>query len=192
MFLIVGLGNPGREYVETRHNAGSMLADRLAVAYNFRFQKCGHSYLGRAIVSGFDAAIAKPRTYMNLSGRAVVELKELLAVPVEKIIVAYDDCDMLIGRIRIKQGGGSGGHKGIASIGNELGNSGFLRIRLGIGRPASGSMKDYVLEPFDIGEADAVDEMLKSGLRAIETIITDGSSTAMNRFNGIGCQQALK
>ncbi len=186
MFLIVGLGNPGREYEETRHNAGSMLVDRLAVAYNFKFQKCGHSYLGRAVVSGFDAAIAKPRTYMNLSGRAVAELKELLAVPVEKIIVAYDDCDLLLGRIRIKQGGGSGGHKGVASIVNALEDSGFLRIRLGIGRPVSEreGLKDYVLEPFDDDEADALDEMLKSGVAAIETIITDGVATAMNRFNG--------
>lgn len=185
MFLIVGLGNPGREYEETRHNAGSMLADRLAAQYDFRFERCGHSYLGRAVVSGHGAAIAKPKTYMNLSGRAVAELKELLTVPVEKIIVVYDDCDLLLGRIRIKQGGGSGGHKGVASIGNELGDAGFLRIRLGIGRPASGrSLKDYVLAPFDIGEADVVDEMLKSGATAIETIITDGVEAAMNRFNG--------
>lgn len=191
MFLIVGLGNPGREYEDTRHNAGSMLADRFAVAYNIKFERCGHSQLGRAVVSGEGVVVAKPRTYMNLSGRAVKELKELLAVPVETLIVAYDDCDLPLGRIRIKKGGGSGGHKGVASICNALGllDSGFLRIRLGVGRPASGreELKDYVLEPFDDLEADAVEAMLKSGLRAIQTIITDGVDVAMNRFNGTPC-----
>ncbi|MBI5236776.1 MAG: aminoacyl-tRNA hydrolase [Deltaproteobacteria bacterium] len=186
-YLIVGLGNPGREYEQTRHNVGSMLADRLAALYDFRFQNCGHSYLGRAVVSGFDVAVAKPRTYMNLSGRAVVEAQRTLAVPVENIIAAYDDCDLPLGRIRIKEDGGSGGHKGIASIVNALEDSGFLRIRLGIGRPVSEreGLKDYVLEPFNDDEADAVDAMLKNGVAAIETIIKDGAATAMNRFNGV-------
>ncbi|MFQ5736602.1 MAG: aminoacyl-tRNA hydrolase [Thermodesulfobacteriota bacterium] len=187
MFLIVGLGNPGPRYEITRHNAGFMLVDRLAGAGGTpRFKRSRTSLWTEATVAGKEAVLAKPQTFMNLSGEAVAELKEVLQVPVESIIVAYDDCDLPFGRLRLRKNGGSGGHRGIDSIIQSLGSRDFLRVRLGIGRPsppASGDTVSYVLASFSEQEAHGLDRMLERGAASVEAIVAEGIDAAMNKFN---------
>ncbi|MBI5810486.1 MAG: aminoacyl-tRNA hydrolase, partial [Deltaproteobacteria bacterium] len=141
------------------------------------------SLYGRAVVAGREAILIKSRTYMNLSGDAVKEALDSNSLPSESIIVAHDDCDLPLGRIRIRKGGGSGGHRGVASVIERLGTNAFPRVRLGIGRPAEGELHGYVLSPFDPDEEGALDDMLKRATAAVEAIIKDGVGCAMNRFN---------
>lgn len=186
MLLIVGLGNPGARYEATRHNAGFMLVDRMAEGRTVRFTRTGTSLWTKVPVAGREAVLAKPQTFMNLSGEAVAELREAFDVDVGDITVAYDDLDLPFGRIRLKRGGGSGGHKGIDSIIQCLGSREFQRLRLGIGRPSPPSSEDtvsYVLSPFDPGQSHALARMLDAGASSIETIAAEGIGVAMNRFN---------
>ncbi len=183
LFLIAGLGNPGSRYARTRHNVGFMLADRLASASHLKFSSSGESLWAKGAVSGQDALFLKPQTFMNLSGGPVRAFAERFKVREEAIIVAYDDIDLPVGRIRVKRGGGSGGHRGVASIIERLGGREFIRVRLGVGRPVHGDVADYVLSPFSEDEVASLDEMLERGLQAIETIVAQGLDAAMNRFN---------
>ncbi|MEE9543682.1 MAG: aminoacyl-tRNA hydrolase [Thermodesulfobacteriota bacterium] len=184
MLLIVGLGNPGRGYEDTRHNVGFMLVDRLADAHKIVCDKPGwKSYWGSGVIADEEVVLLKPCTYMNLSGDAVVRLTSVLSAPAESVVVAYDDCDLPLGQVRIRAGGGSGGHKGVESITAALNSSSFLRIRLGIGRPDEGELSDYVLAPFDVDEHDRLDGMLSRGAASIEVIIKEGIGSAMNKFN---------
>lgn len=192
MYLIAGLGNPGKVYEATRHNAGFLLVDWLAEAHNIRFKKSGLSQWAEAVISGADVVIVKPQTFMNRSGEAVAELRERYGVPIESILVAYDDCDLLPGRIRVRKGGSTGGHRGIESLASCVGGTEFLRIRLGVGRPAGGeeTLVDYVLTPFGDEELKTLNDMLKRGGACIETILTDGVEAAMNRFNSVAASGA--
>ncbi|MEK7773232.1 MAG: aminoacyl-tRNA hydrolase [Deltaproteobacteria bacterium] len=183
MFLIAGLGNPGSEYEDTRHNVGFMLIDRLAEACGIKFKRSGKALCARGLLAGEDVVLLKPQTFMNLSGEAVARFSGEYRVGAESIVAAYDDCDLPLGRIRIRKGGGSGGHKGVNSIITRLGNGDFARVRLGIGRPFYGDVADYVLSPFEPPEAEALDAMLKRGAGSVEAIITRGIDCAMNIFN---------
>ncbi len=186
MHLIVGLGNPGRQYEVTRHNAGFMLIGRLAEKHGAAFQRSRTCLWAESRVAGHDVVLAMPQTFMNLSGEAVAELKGVLSVPVESIIVAHDDCDLPFGRLRLRKGGGSGGHRGIDSVIQLLGSRDFPRVRLGIGRPALPSTEDtasYVLRPFSVEEAHGLDKLLDRGADSVEAIVADGIDSAMNRFN---------
>ncbi len=185
MLLIVGLGNPGREYEETRHNVGFMLIDRLASARNIKLKRSGSALVGKGTVAGAQAVLMKPLTYMNMSGEAVARFSDFFSIPVESIVVAYDDCDLPLGRIRLKKNGGSGGHKGIISIIDRLSSPGFQRIRLGIGRPDHGDVADYVLSPFTSKERGLLDEMLLRGIESIEVLASVGMEAAMNKFNAL-------
>jgi len=162
-----------------------MLVDRLADVYNLRFAKAGPADICEGGICGRGVIIVKPQTFMNRSGEPLVALLERRPVPVESIIVAYDDCDLPFGRLRVRSGGSTGGHRGIDSISRCLGSTAFLRLRLGIGRPAGAqaSLADYVLSPFDATELHGLDEMLIRGVACIETILTYGITAAMNRFN---------
>lgn len=184
MLLIVGLGNPGREYEETRHNVGFMLIDRLASDRNIKLKRSGAALIGKGTVGGAQAVLMKPLTYMNLSGEAVARFSDF-SIPVESIVVAHDDCDLPLGRIRLKKNGGSGGHKGIISITERLGSPDFQRVRLGIGRPDHGDVADYVLSPFKRDESDFLDEMLTRGIESVEALASFGIDAAMNRFNAL-------
>ncbi len=181
--LIVGLGNPGSEYADTRHNAGFMLVDRLSAEYGIGLSVKGMGARGTGRIAGEDVALLKPLTYMNRSGHAVSELLMVHPAGPEKIIVAYDDCDLPLGKIRIRGAGGSGGHKGLASVMEALGTTDIPRIRLGIGRPVDGDVVDFVLSPFLPDELPAVDAMLGRARDAVETIIACGIGQAMNRHN---------
>ena len=183
MLLIVGLGNPGPAYETTRHNVGFMLVDRLSDICSIEFTRTPSALWGRGRVFGQDAVLLKPQTYMNRSGHAVSEFKAAFPVDTGSIIAAYDDCDLPLGRLRLRKDGGSGGHRGIDSIIEHIGSRNFPRIRLGIGRPLDGDIVDYVLAPFTEDETGALDDMLTRGVSAVEALLTRGIDYAMNCFN---------
>jgi len=186
LLLIVGLGNPGARYEATRHNAGFMLIDRMAGARPHRFTRTGSSLWTKSTVAGRAAVLAKPQTFMNLSGEAVIELIEAFGVDAGDMTVAYDDLDLPFGRIRLKRGGGSGGHRGIESIIQCLGTREFNRLRLGIGRPSPPSSEDtvsYVLSPFSPDQSHGLARMLEAGASSMETLAAEGIDAAMNRHN---------
>ena len=181
MKVIYGLGNPGRRYDHTRHNAGFMVADHLSKKWGIPVKKKKAEVLfGIGKVCGIEAMIAKPQTYMNLSG---LPLSPLRIVP-EDLIVIHDDMDISLGQVRVKKSGGTGGHKGLDSIKGALCSGGFLRVRFGIGRPV-GDMdpSDYVLEPFHGNERDIVQEQIEKAAAAIELCIKGEITKAMNVFN---------
>ncbi|MBI5234295.1 MAG: aminoacyl-tRNA hydrolase [Deltaproteobacteria bacterium] len=184
MFLIVGLGNPGQEYLATRHNAGFLLMDRLSASYGIKVKDkaCG-ALCGRGLIEGHDVALAKPQTYMNRSGSAVADLLDFFGCRLEDLIVISDDCDLALGRIRIRPNGGSGGHRGMASIISILEREDFTRIRLGIGRPLEGDITEYVLSPFMPDEGALLVDMLSRAEGAVAMLVKDGIEQAMNAFN---------
>jgi peptidyl-tRNA hydrolase, PTH1 family len=186
-YLIVGLGNPGREYRETRHNIGFMLADRLAVKLNARFTRlqskalvASANYQERKII------LAKPQTFMNLSGQSVQGLIRFYKLPLTNILIAHDDLDLPPGTIRIRPDGGSAGQKGMNSILERLGTDEFPRLRLGVGRPP-GQMQapDYVLQDFTKSEKTLISDTLDRAVEAVFIFIIDGLDSAMNKYNGI-------
>lgn len=185
-FLLIGLGNPGREYRDNRHNFGFMLIDRLCVRLDAR----GMRLQSKAIVvsshyQGRKLLLAKPQTYMNLSGQSVQGLAHFYKLPLEQLLVAHDDLDLPFGTIRVRPGGGPGGQKGVASAIERLGTRDFARLRLGIGRPP-GRMDpaDYVLQDFSREEMKSVSEILDRAADAALCFVTDGLDKTMNRFNG--------
>jgi len=184
-FLIVGLGNPGREYRENRHNIGFMLIDRLAVELNVRFTRLqSKALVATANYKEFKIILAKPQTFMNLSGQSVQGLIRFYKLPITNLLVAHDDLDLPPGTIRIRPDGGSSGQKGMESIIERLGTDEFPRLRLGIGRPP-GRMEapDYVLQDFPAGEMTVISETLNLAVKAALTFVNEGLDAAMNRFN---------
>ena len=195
MKLIVGLGNPGKAYADTRHNVGFRCINRLAKLYNIPLnQRQCRSRLGIGEIAGAQIILAKPQTFMNLSGKAVSLLVQKFQVPFEDLIVISDDLDLPLGKIRIRQGGSSGGHKGLESIIKSLGSQDFARIRIGIGHP-EGEMPDtvaYVLSSFTPEEKGIIEEAIARVGEAIYCLLTEGVSTAMNRFNSPSPDLPLK
>jgi len=185
LYLIAGIGNPGKVYEATRHNAGFMLVDRFADECGLKFENAGPAVCCRGVICGHDVLIIKPQTFMNRSGEPLAAVLDEHPVATESIIVAYDDCDLPPARLRVRSGGSTGGHRGIESITHALGSADFIRLRLGIGRPPSGvtDLADYVLSPFDADELHGLDGMLARGVDCIKTILAEGVTTAMNRFN---------
>jgi PTH1 family peptidyl-tRNA hydrolase len=184
--LIVGLGNPGIEYQFTPHNLGFLTVDRIAngLGIEVRNRQC-RALTARATVAGEPAVLAKPETYMNLSGLSVRELVAEHQVDVQRdLMVIYDELDLPLGTIRIRQRGSSAGHNGMESILGALGTEEFLRIRLGIApdRKVADSVK-YVLTPFRKAQFELVDEVLDTAAQAVEMILKEGPAAAMNRFN---------
>lgn len=184
-FLIVGLGNHGREYRDNRHNIGFMALDMLAKAHGTSFTQVKN----RALVTDFrlgehKVVIAKPQTYMNKSGDAVGPLLNFYKLEPENLLVIYDEIDLPFGTIRLREKGGSGGHNGMKSIIGRVGEA-FPRLRLGIGRPP-GKMPvhAYVLQDFGGDEVPIVREMLDTAVRATETFVQEGVALAMSRYNG--------
>jgi len=186
-FLIVGLGNPGREYREHRHNIGFMLINRLAVKLNVRFTRLqSKALVATANYNEYKIILAKPQTFMNLSGQSVQGLIHFYKLPLTNLLVAHDDLDLPPGTIRIRPDGGSAGQKGMESIIERLGTDEFPRLRLGIGRPP-GRMEapDYVLLDFPAGEMTVISETLNLAVEAALTFVNEGLDAAMNRFNGV-------
>ena len=188
MIIIVGLGNPEPSYNLTRHNVGFMLIDRLSQEHGIKCKKAGFSSIwGRGVIAGEDVVLAKPQTYMNLSGGAVSALKSHFGASVEEILVVCDDCELPPGRIRVRKSGGSGTHNGLKNVIGTLGSRDFPRMRLGIGSaPGRMDLSDYVLSPFsreERKEGALLDEMLSRAAEAVEAIITRDIDYAMNTFN---------
>jgi PTH1 family peptidyl-tRNA hydrolase len=185
-YLIVGLGNPGREYRETRHNVGFMLIDRLCAGMNAKIGKVqSKALMGSGQYAGHKVILAKPQTYMNLSGQAVSGLMRFYKVPASNFLVAYDDLDLPLGTLRMRPSGGSAGQKGIGSIIEQLGTADFARMRIGIGRPP-GQMDAaaYVLQKFTVQEQEVLDMTLDRAVKAAQVFVERGLETAMNLFNG--------
>ena len=185
-FLIVGLGNPGREYKDNRHNVGFMLIDRLSVRLNARMSRVqAKALVGSVNHEGNKIILAKPQTYMNLSGQSIQGLARFYKLPLENMIVAHDDLDLPFGTIRIRPGGGPGGQRGIASTIERLGTKDFRRLRIGIGRPP-GRMDPaaYVLQDFAKADQNLLSEILDHAANAVLAFIAEGLDAAMNKFNG--------
>ena len=191
--LIVGLGNPGREYASNRHNVGFMTADRWAAAHSISFNKVQHHAIIAVGRSGEQHGerhsnrriiVAKPQTYMNESGRAVGALLRFYKIPLERLLVIFDELDLPFGAIRLRADGGAGGHNGMRSIIQHLGVNHFARLRLGIGRPP-GRMDPaaFVLQDFNREEAAELDALLERAVQAIDAFLAAGITTAMNQFN---------
>jgi len=189
--LVLGLGNEGPEYRWTRHNAGFMVADRLASRAGVEFQARGD--LGRLAwtaeidLGGDDRVVlAKPRTLMNLSGRAAAALQRKYALALESLIVVHDDADLALGRVRVRPEGGTGGHNGLRSLVEVLGAGTFPRVKLGVlGEGRHGSdLADYVLERFHPDERGVVEGMVERGAAAVESVVRDGVVAAQRAWNG--------
>ncbi len=185
-FLLIGLGNPGREYQNNRHNFGFMLIDRIAVRINARGLKVqSKAIVTSGIYQDCKLILAKPQTYMNLSGQSIQGLANFYKLPLENLLVAHDDLDIPFGTIRMRPGGGPGGQKGIASTITQLGTKEFARLRLGIGRPP-GKMDPaaYVLQDFSRDEAKILSEVLDRAADAALEFVVNGLDKAMNKYNG--------
>jgi PTH1 family peptidyl-tRNA hydrolase len=185
-YLITGLGNPGREYRENRHNAGFMVLDRLAVRLGTTFTRLeSKALVTKADYQGQRLVLAKPQTYMNLSGTSVSSLLGFYKIPIENLLVAYDDVDLPLGTLRIRPDGGSAGQKGMVSIIERLGTDNFARLRVGIGRPPG--QKDaatYVLENFSSQELEFLSPVIDRATDAVLSFVALGLNAAMNKYNG--------
>jgi len=184
--LVVGLGNPGRRYAQTRHNAGFWVLDRWAEKSKTSWKRSWRFpvHLAKLTVLGCEVMLAKPRTYMNRSGNAVGPMVERLGISLGDMVVVVDDMDLPCGQLRIRPRGGSGGHNGLKSIIACLGTEGFTRVRVGIGpKPELGEVADFVLSDCTDEERERLEPALERAAEAVETILRDGVEAAMNRFN---------
>ena len=182
--LVAGLGNPGREYERTRHNAGWMVLDELARRHGGSFRTKFSGQLSETRFEDLKVALLKPETYMNVSGRSIGAARKFFKVDPVDLLVVHDDVDLEPGRLQARFGGGLAGHNGLRSIAQTLGTNDFLRLRIGVGRPGRGdrrSVADYVLHEFD-PETDA-DELIGRAADAVETIARDGLEDAQRRYN---------
>ena len=183
--LVVGLGNPGAEYVLTRHNAGFWFVDALARAYGatFKHERKFNGDVCRITIGGHDLRLLKPDTFMNRSGQAVQPLASYLKIPAEAILVAHDDLDLPTGTVRLKRGGGHGGHNGLRDISTQIGAD-YYRLRFGIGNEyPKGGQVDYVLGEWTEEQKKALAEKIKEAVEAVSAFGLAGIQTAMNEYN---------
>jgi peptidyl-tRNA hydrolase, PTH1 family len=186
--LVVGLGNPGPEYAETRHNVGFLVADLLATRAGARFSvhKRSNAEIAQGRLAGRPVTVAKPRTYMNVSGGPVAGLVRYFSVPAEEVVVVHDDLDLGFGVIRLKRGGGEGGHNGLRSISQSVGTRDYLRVRFGIGRPPGRQdPADYVLKRFSTPERKELEFAVDLAADATEALLDQGLEPAQNRFHAL-------
>jgi PTH1 family peptidyl-tRNA hydrolase len=196
--IIVGLGNPGPEYSRSRHNAGFMAVNRLAKDIGASFDKKeGLARTAHGSIEAVPVLLARPQTYMNLSGRAVTGLLNKYRLKQEDLIIIHDDMDLRPGQIRVRNGGSSGGHRGVESVICELQGEDFVRVRIGVGRPETenksekrGAVVDFVLDDFNGDEGRVMAETMPKVIEAVKVIVIEGLEAAMNRFNGTPKKQA--
>ncbi len=185
MKLVVGLGNPGSKYAGTRHNVGFMVVDRLARRNGIEITKKQCNALsGLGTIAGHRVCLAKPQTFMNLSGEAVSCLARFYKVAPRDLLVIYDERDLPVGRIRLREKGSAGGHRGLQSIIGMLGTSDIPRLRIGIGRPEAIDAVEHVLGSFSAEERPLMEEALNRAAEAVEAVLAEGMDAAMNRYNG--------
>lgn len=187
MFLLVGLGNPGRQYEHTRHNVGFDVMDALADKYNISISEKKHKALcGKGVIEGQKVILAKPQTFMNLSGESVIELLGYYKLdPETEMLVVFDDISLAPGNIRIRKKGSAGGHNGIKNIIAMTGTQNFMRIKVGVGeKPKGWDLADHVLGHFDAADRSAVENAIADAIAAAEMMIRGEVDQAMNDFNG--------
>jgi PTH1 family peptidyl-tRNA hydrolase len=185
MYLILGLGNPGRRYQFTRHNIGFMVLEKIAAQWEVELkQKSFDALWNRGKIAGINVLLAMPQTYMNLSGNAVGKLLAYFKMDISNLIVIHDDLDLPFGKLRLKSGGGDSGHKGLKSITTCLGSADFMRVRMGIGKPSDKfRVEDYVLQRFDSGETDLLQQIVQLAAEAVTDIVTSDMQTAMVKYH---------
>jgi len=184
MRLVVGLGNPGPEYANTRHNMGFRVADELARRWLVRFQRGKwQSQTATGVFHGDSVVLMKPQTYMNDSGRAVGAAVSYYKLTPSQIFVVYDEIDLPLGRLRLREQGSHGGHNGVRSIIQHLHTNEFPRLRIGVGRPQHGDAADHVLSTFRKHEQPIAEELVTRAADAVEVVLAEGLTAAMNRFN---------
>jgi peptidyl-tRNA hydrolase, PTH1 family len=182
--LVAGLGNPGREYERTRHNAGWLVLDELARRHGGSWRSKFSGSLSELRVGDARVALLKPETYMNESGRSLGAAARFFKVAPERVLVVHDDVDLETGRLQAREGGGLAGHNGLRSLAQHLGSQDFLRLRIGVGRPGRGdgrSVADWVLSPF--APEDDAKALVSRSADAVETIVAEGLEAAQQRFN---------
>lgn len=186
-WLLVGLGNPGTQYENTRHNVGFLVADELAERQNAPIQRLKFKALTNLLsISGEKVLVMKPVTYMNLSGEAVRQAVDFYKIPPERVLVVSDDTALAVGRLRIRKGGSAGGHNGLKNIIQHLGTDQFPRVRVGVGEKPHPDydMADWVLGKFQGEDKKVIDGAVKRAADAVECLLKEGPDRAMNRFNG--------
>ncbi len=186
MKLIVGLGNPGRSYRDTRHNVGFMIADKIAGDFGISFSKKKFDTVyGRGLIEDNEILLVKPLAYMNRSGPPVQQLARYYRIQSKDMLVIHDDIDLAYGRLKIKEKGGHGGHNGIRSLIDAFGGGDFLRLRIGVGRSETGSdVTGHVLGKFSAQQIQFLDRIIKNARNAVVTILSHGTKVGMNLFNG--------
>lgn len=186
MFLIVGLGNPGKQYENTRHNVGFQAIDALADKYGISVDTKKHrAFIGKGVIDGHKVVLAKPQTFMNLSGESIRSMLDYYKLDEEsELLVIYDDVSLDVGNLRIRKKGSAGGHNGVKSILAHLGHDVFGRIKVGVGeKPKGWDLADYVLGTFSKAERQLIEESLPKICHAVEIILNDGMDEAMNRIH---------
>jgi PTH1 family peptidyl-tRNA hydrolase len=182
--LVVGLGNPGPDYATSRHNVGFQCVRTLARRHGLSFSATrSRARIAEGAILGQPVVLARPQTYMNLSGQSVKGLAQWLHLAPADILVIYDDLDLPLGRVRLRPGGSAGGHRGVRSIIDALGTQDFPRLRVGIGRPEGNDAVDYVLGDFTADERRLMAQAYERAAEAVECVLTEGLEAAMNRFN---------
>jgi len=182
--LVVGLGNPGPRYTRSRHNAGFQCVERIASAYGMSAGTVMFkAYVTRGHMNGERVVLARPLTFMNLSGLAVRPLVRWYHLPPADLLVVHDDLDLPLGKIRLREKGGAGGHKGMRSIIEALGSQQFARLRIGIGRPVRGEPQEYVLRDFTCAQAAVMEDTYQRAVAAVAFFVAEGISVAMNNAN---------
>ena len=188
-WLVVGLGNPGREYAANRHNVGFMVADLLASRVGARFGRAKRAVAevaeGRLGFGGPKLIVVKPMTFMNLSGAPVVALAQFFKVPVDNVLAVHDELDVPYGQVRVKRGGGEGGHNGLRSMSKSLGSKEYARVRFGIGRPPGRQdPADYVLSDFSGAERKELEFLVDRAADVVEAVVLEGVEWAQNKYHG--------
>ena len=186
MFMIVGLGNPTAQYAGTRHNVGFDVIDRIADEYNISVEsRKSRAYVGTGMIAGRKTLLAKPQTFMNLSGESVRGLVDFYKIDVEEeLLVVYDDVSLDVGQLRIRKKGSAGGHNGIKSLLAHLGTNVFLRLKVGVGeKPAQYDLADYVLGHFSKEDRNIMEESYKRAVHAVELLAAGETEQAMNEYN---------
>ncbi|WP_025270304.1 aminoacyl-tRNA hydrolase [Hippea sp. KM1] len=185
-WLVVGLGNPGKEYAFTPHNAGFMVCDSLSFIFDFKFSLKSRfkGFLGEFSLADNRVGVLKPITYMNLSGVSVKEVFLFYKIPLDRLIVIHDDVDLPMGRLKIKKNSSSGGHKGVESIIEALKSKDFIRIKIGVGK--KGDVRDYVLKPLGEEELDIISRTVRAAADSVGCIILEGLNKAMSEYNSLG------
>lgn len=191
MFLIVGLGNPGNKYKNTRHNIGFEAIDSIANKYNIDVNRIKFKgEYGEGFIGSEKVILLKPTTYMNLSGESIREIVDFYKLTNEDILVIYDDISLDVGKLRIRKKGSAGGHNGIKSIISHLGTDEFSRIKIGVGQP-KGDLVNHVLGVFSKDELEVLQESLEATIGAAECVIKEDTQSAMNKFNGFNAKKTV-